>query len=395
MKYCSHCGSASEDNTRFCSHCGSKFPEIVEQPIEQPIEQPAASYTPAEDVYKPTYESAYGQSNQQGSGGYDQSVYRPVMEDVPTMSGLAMAGFVVSLVSIFCCGFTAVIGLILSIAGLVSASKKNKKGMGFAIAGLIISGLLTLFIAIEVLVCWPAIQAASEKTDSGDIASFFENLSEELDTLDERYENGVSNIENEWTDIEVDEELACATIEYEDGIPDDFEMFNSDFGEICDALEENLVASGYFGQSATFDRETFRKLVTFQFISATEYENMDLTRNQLSNTLAYLAILSFEMSNDNFEPETAIYYEDSNSYEYYGPLDEHNIGRSVLVFTDGNNTYMFDDAMCGDEICWAYDFAEPEVFRLGMDSDSLDEYPANGFLTAASYAYSIIDPLLR
>ena len=387
MKTCNYCGSQSEDNTRFCSHCGTKFPEQVEEPVAQP--EPA--YTPEpENVYQPTY--------QQTAPQYDQSVYKPVMmgEDYPTTSGLAVAGFVVSIVSIFCCGFTAVIGLILSIAGLVSASKKNKKGLGFAIAGLIISGLLTLFIAIEVLVCWPAIQAASEKTKNGDFAEFMENFTEELDNLEEHYENnGRIEIDNEWTDFEVDDDMSCITIEYEDGIPDDFEMFNSDFGEICDALEENLVASGYFGQSATFDRETFRKLVTFQFISAAEYENMDLTRNQLSNTLAYLTILSFEMSNDNFEPETAIYYEDSNSYEYYGPLDEHNIGRSVLVFTDGNNTYMFDDAMCGDEICWAYDFADPEVFRLGMDSDSLDEYPANGFLTAANYAYSIIDPLLR
>ena len=387
MKTCNYCGSQSEDHIRFCSHCGTKFPEQVEEPVAQP--EPA--YTPEpENVYQPTY--------QQTAPQYDQSVYKPVMmgEDYPTTSGLAVAGFVVSIVSIFCCGFTAVIGLILSIAGLVSASKKNKKGLGFAIAGLIISGLLTLFIAIEVLVCWPAVQAASEKTKNGDFAEFMENFTEELDNLEEHYENnGRIEIDNEWTDFEVDDDMSCITIEYEDGIPDDFEMFNSDFGEICDALEENLVASGYFGQSATFDRETFRKLVTFQFISAAEYENMDLTRNQLSNTLAYLAILSFEMSNDNFEPETAIYYEDSNSYEYYGPLDEHNIGRSVLVFTDGNNTYMFDDAMCGDEICWAYDFADPEVFRLGMDSDSLDEYPANGFLTAASYAYSIIDPLLR
>ena len=387
MKTCNYCGSQSEDHIRFCSHCGTKFPEQVEEPVAQP--EPA--YTPEpENVYQPTY--------QQTAPQYDQSVYKPVMmgEDYPTTSGLAVAGFVVSIVSIFCCGFTAVIGLILSIAGLVSASKKNKKGLGFAIAGLIISGLLTLFIAIEVLVCWPAVQAASEKTKNGDFAEFMENFTEELDNLEEHYENnGRIEIDNEWTDFEVDDDMSCITIEYEDGIPDDFEMFNSDFGEICDALEENLVASGYFGQSATFDRETFRKLVTFQFISAAEYENMDLTRNQLSNTLAYLAILSFEMSNDNFEPETAIYYEDSNSYEYYGPLDEHNIGRSVLVFTDGNNTYMFDDAMCGDEICWAYDFADPEVFRLGMDSDSLDEYPANGFLTAANYAYSIIDPLLR
>lgn len=391
MKRCDYCGNSSEDNTRFCSHCGSKFPEQVEQPAAQPAQQYAA---PADDVYQTTYQPTY----QTAAPTYDQSVYNPVMmgNDYPTTSGLAVAGFVVSLISIFCCGFTAIIGLILSIAGLISASKKNKKGMGFAIAGLVISGLLTLFIAVEAAVCWPAIQAASEKTKNGDFAEFMENFTEELDNLEEHYENnGRIEIDNEWTDFEVDDDMSCITIEYEDGIPDDFEFFNSNFDEICDALEDELYTTDNFGQTVRFDRETFRKLVTFQFISAAEYENMGLTRNQLSNTLAYLAVLSFEMHNDNFEPETAIYYERSNSYEYYGPLDDNNIGHAVIVFTDGTNNYEFDDAMCGDEICWAYDFGEPEVFRLGLDSDSLDEYPATGFIDVAEYAYSIIDPLIR
>lgn len=387
MKTCNYCGSQSEDHIRFCSHCGTKFPEQVEEPVAQP--EPA--YTPEpENVYQPTY--------QQTAPQYDQSVYKPVMmgEDYPTNSGLAIAGFVVSIVSIFCCGFTAIIGLILSIAGMISASKKNKKGMGFAIAGAIISGILTLFIVLELIFCWAAIEAAIENTDSGDVAQFFENLEEELDKLEQEYDgNGVSNIDNDWTDVEVDDDMTMITIEYEDGIPDDFEMYGTTFDAICDELEDNFVVTDSFGQSATFDRETFRRLVTFQFISEAEYENMDLTRNQLSNGLAYLAVLSFEMSNDNFEPESAIYYEDSNSYEYYGPLDDHNVGHAILAFTDGSNTYTFEDAMCGDEICWAYDFSDPEVYRIGMDSDSLEEYPANGFLNAANYAYSIIDPLLR
>ena len=388
MKRCDYCGNSSEDNTRFCSHCGSKFPEQVETPVAAPQQQ----YAPeSENIYQPTYQSA--------APTYDQSIYKPVMmgEDYPTNSGLAIAGFVVSIISIFCCGFTAIIGLILSIAGMISASKKNKKGMGFAIAGLIISALLTLFIAVEVAVCWPAVEAAADDTDSGDFAEFMNNFTEELDNLEQHYDNNgrLTEADNDWTDYEVDDDMTYITIEYEDGIPDDVEIFNSDFDEICDALEENLSTTDPYGQTVTFDRETFRKLVTFQFISPAEYENMGLTRSQMSNVLSYLAVLSFEMSHDNFVPETAIYYEDSNSYEYYGPLDEHNIGHTVIVFTDGRNNYEFDDAMCGDEICWAYDFADPEVYRLGLDSDSLEEFPASGFLDAAEYAYSIINPLLR
>lgn len=64
-------------------------------------------------------------------------------------NGLAVAGFVVSLVSsLLCCGSFNLISLILSIVGLSKAKSLGGTGKGLAIAGIIISaiGLILLFL---------------------------------------------------------------------------------------------------------------------------------------------------------------------------------------------------------------------------------------------------------
>ena len=58
------------------------------------------------------------------------------------------AGFVVSLVSMLCCGGTSTIGLILSIIGLILCNKNNTKGKGFAIAGIVISSILFILLIV-------------------------------------------------------------------------------------------------------------------------------------------------------------------------------------------------------------------------------------------------------
>lgn len=63
-------------------------------------------------------------------------------------NGLAIAGFVLSLVGLFCCGFTSVLGLIFSIIGLVNANKENSNNKGLAIAGIIISAFVIFLYII-------------------------------------------------------------------------------------------------------------------------------------------------------------------------------------------------------------------------------------------------------
>lgn len=79
-----------------------------------------------------------------------------IVNNTNKTDGFATAGFVLSLVSFFCCGFTSVIALIFSIVGLVNCNKNGTNGKGLAISGIVISTILifvpgVLYIITNVL----------------------------------------------------------------------------------------------------------------------------------------------------------------------------------------------------------------------------------------------------
>ena len=375
MKTCEYCGCQNDDNTKFCTNCGAQFPD------QEPVSAPASSWQ------QPTSESAYTPAD---------------IPEAQTYSALAITGFIISIVSIFCCGMTALIGLIFSLIGLFVSLKKTKKGTAFAVVGIIISGILTLFILLSIIVSWTAITTAYENSD--DIDEFFDRLETELEERDAR-QNGrrssssesdddSSQFSSDWVDCEVSEDMTTIEIVYTDGIPDDFEFCGADFDEICDALEDNLTLEDNFGQTVSFDREEFRRLLSMVLINSDEYDSMNLSRRQVLDMLSYLAALSCEMDNDGFEPDRAVYTEATDAYDFYGIIEPNNIGHAVVVFTDGTDSYYFDEAMCGDEICWSVVPGTYDVFRIGMTADSLNEYPAGGFAEFASWVSSILDPVI-
>lgn len=106
-KFCKNCGNELVDNAKVCDKCGTEVSSTV----------------------------TTATVNSNGS------------------NGLAIAGFVVSLVSsLLCCGSFSFISLILSIVGLVNAKKYNGNGKGMAIAGIIISSIgMILLIALYAL----------------------------------------------------------------------------------------------------------------------------------------------------------------------------------------------------------------------------------------------------
>ena len=402
MKSCNYCGCQNEDSTKFCINCGAQFPE------------PVQVQTPAPEPYNQTSYSQPAQTWNQPQPG-------PAPEP-QTLSALAVTGFILSLLSILCCGFTAVFGLIFSIAGLIAASKKNKKGIGFAVTGLIVSGFLTLFLLLCIAVSWGPIQTAYREVGDGDVEEFLEVFERELDEMEQQgsssrrssSRSGRSNRDNrntdddddgdddddtqsfssDWVDCEVSADMTTIEIIYTDGIPDDFEFCGADFDEICDVLEDNLTFEDNFGQTASFDREEFRRLLSMVLISSDEYDRMHLSRSQVLDMLSYLAALSYEMDHDGFEPDRAVYTEATDVYDFYGIIEPNNIGHAVVVFTDGTDSYYFEEAMCGDEICWSVVPGTYDVFRIGMTADSLNEYPAGGFAEFASWVSSILDPVI-
>ena len=113
MKYCTNCGRELEEGAKTCGYCGVAIQGVSE----------IASNT-----------------NQ----SIDNSSTTVNKQNVSTQqtNGLAVAGFVVSLVSFLCCcGGISIVSLILSIVGLTQSKKINDSGKGLAIAGIIISAI--------------------------------------------------------------------------------------------------------------------------------------------------------------------------------------------------------------------------------------------------------------
>lgn len=110
MKYCTNCGKENEDQVKFCASCGKEF--------EENAAEGAVVAAPA----KPTKKS-----------------------------GMAIAGFVLSLVGVLIIPMLfGILGCIFSGVGLAKTSKGALKGKGLAIAGLIIS-LVDIVYAIIVM----------------------------------------------------------------------------------------------------------------------------------------------------------------------------------------------------------------------------------------------------
>ena len=109
-KFCTKCGNELNDSN-FCEKCGAKN----------------------EDA----------NTNNAGTVQINQTIVTK-----PKSNGFATAGFIISLVSLLCCGSTSTFGLIFSIIGLVTAKKYDGNGKGLAIAGIIISSISVILLIL-------------------------------------------------------------------------------------------------------------------------------------------------------------------------------------------------------------------------------------------------------
>lgn len=147
MKFCKHCGVQIEDTTTFCPNCGTN---VSDDDVSSNTSEPQFSeYKPAQSVQPAQYQPY---QEYQNPGVYPEG----------KLNGLAIAGFIVSIASFFICGISSIVGLILSIVGMVQIKNSIKAGVpqrgnGFAIAGLICGIIGVAFIVIYLIMVAAAV----------------------------------------------------------------------------------------------------------------------------------------------------------------------------------------------------------------------------------------------
>lgn len=132
--YCSKCGTEVSDGYAFCSNCGAELAknDNVSEVNNYVAPQQNQAVPPALPLQ---YQESYNNTQPQPQNA--------------KFNGMSIAGFILSL-----CAFLideagivcAILGLVFSIIGLASKNQLKSKGKGFAIAGLVISGIYFLMI---------------------------------------------------------------------------------------------------------------------------------------------------------------------------------------------------------------------------------------------------------
>lgn len=103
-------------------------------------------YPPPPQSYPPPYPVAPGYYQGTGSG-YDP--YRQMRP--PGTNGKAIGALVSSLVGVFCCGVTCIVGVILGVIAMRETKRTGQDGYGIAMAGTIIGGLATAGFLVYIL----------------------------------------------------------------------------------------------------------------------------------------------------------------------------------------------------------------------------------------------------
>ena len=150
--FCKHCGANCPDNAQICSACGSNL--TMQQPAQVAYQQ-AQPQQPQQPQYQQPYQQPQQMPYQPGQMPYPQPA-------APAPGkGLAVAGMILGIISLFC--FPYIAGLLAIIFGGVAMGKGYRGGM--AVAG-IVCGIIGIVGWILMLALMP---------DANDIAQYIIN----------------------------------------------------------------------------------------------------------------------------------------------------------------------------------------------------------------------------
>lgn len=239
--------------------------------------------------------------------------------------GLCIAGFVVSLVSLFTCGVPGLIGLIMSIIGVVRSGKNGTKGKGMGIAGIIISSVsILIFILVAIVYGFSfftylkrASEAAARVSEHNEsIASYqseWEATSEESskeDSDDGRYSltNCSFSVSGDWEQVDKDNSayVFCLKGTYK--------------GKNAD-VPNNIMVSYGTNRYSEDDHMMFREAILRQLseqIKGSDVSNVNASGR--STTKGYIVYV-FEMKGDTQE-----------KVQYYIVGDKEYVCVSVMIW---------------------------------------------------------------
>lgn len=149
IMYCTKCGVENSDVFNYCSNCGAELiKELDFSDCNKPVEENWNDIVYSSDKSVPFKNQ---EQNNNIYGNYNQEYQNPqsVTEKDLKFNKMSIAGFVLA-----CCAFLtreigfvcAILGLIFSIIGLTSINKRERRGKGLAIAGIVLSGAYLLLI---------------------------------------------------------------------------------------------------------------------------------------------------------------------------------------------------------------------------------------------------------
>lgn len=160
MKTCSKCGVSVAAENKFCTMCGCLIEgnevsnEVVNQtaPVQENI---AMNQMPVNNMVQNQQIPNNGYNPYNGYNSYGTNQMNNVNQG-PKTNGLAIAGFVCSLIGFLCCTISAVVGLILSIIGLNKIKTTGENGRGLAIAGIILGAIGVVVSIISTIIIFGA-----------------------------------------------------------------------------------------------------------------------------------------------------------------------------------------------------------------------------------------------
>ena len=168
--YCSKCGVENSDGSTHCVSCGGVLMDVAP---EQPVGVQAV----------------------------------PVMVVEPKTCGLAIAAFVMGILSLFCSLFMAIPAIICGIIALVKIGKSNGqlKGNGFAIAGIVVPAVLSLVVVPLLLaILMPALSKVKVVAQRTVCATNLKGLSMAMHVYANDYDDQYPT-QDQWCDLLIQE----------------------------------------------------------------------------------------------------------------------------------------------------------------------------------------------